>query len=70
MTIHTYRVEGMTCAHCARSVEQEVSGLPGVETARVDLSAATLAVESAAPLADELLADAVTEAGYTLVGRT
>ncbi|WP_100810403.1 MULTISPECIES: heavy-metal-associated domain-containing protein [unclassified Microbacterium] len=69
MTIRTYRVEGMTCGHCARSVEHEVSDLAGVETATVDLSAATVAVESIDEIPEPRLAAAVGEAGYALAGR-
>ncbi|CDK01362.1 Heavy metal transport/detoxification protein [Microbacterium sp. C448] len=69
MTIRTYRVEGMTCGHCARSVEQEVSALADVETATVDLSAATVAVESVDEISEPRLSAAVVEAGYTLAGR-
>lgn len=69
MTIRTYRVEGMTCGHCARSVEQEVSGLAGVEAATVDLSAATVTVESSDEIPESRLAVAVGDAGYALAGR-
>jgi copper chaperone len=69
MTIRTYRVEGMTCGHCARSVEQEVSAIAGVEGATVDLSAATVAVESIDEIPESQVAGAVVEAGYALAGR-
>ncbi|WP_396642119.1 heavy-metal-associated domain-containing protein [Microbacterium sp.] len=69
MTIRTYRVEGMTCAHCARSVEQEVSELAGVEAATVDLSTATVAVDSVDEIPEQHLSAAVIEAGYALAGR-
>ncbi len=69
MMIRTYRVEGMTCGHCARSVEQEVSELAGVEAASVDLSAATVAVQSIDEIPEPRLAVAVGEAGYALAGR-
>lgn len=36
-------VEGMTCAHCERSVRQAVEALGG--TARVDLASGTVEVE-------------------------
>ena len=69
MTIRTYRVEGMTCGHCARSVEHEVSAIAGVQAATVDLSAATVAVQSVDEIPEHHLADAVVEAGYVLAGR-
>lgn len=69
MAVRTYRVEGMTCDHCARSVEREVAGVVGVENATVDLAAATVAVESVDEVPAGRLAAAVVEAGYTLAGR-
>lgn len=69
MTIRTYRVEGMACGHCARSVEQEVSGVAGVVAATVDLAAGTVAVESADEVPEDQIAAAVVEAGYALTGR-
>ena len=38
-------VEGMTCQGCVRSVEKKLSGVDGVETAKVDLGAAKATVE-------------------------
>jgi copper chaperone CopZ len=29
------RIEGMTCAHCARTIEQALMRVPGVERAQV-----------------------------------
>ena len=39
-----YRISGMDCVDCARSVERVVAVLPGVATARVNFGAATLTV--------------------------
>jgi copper chaperone len=33
------KVTGMTCEGCVRSVEKKLSGLPGVDSAKVDLAA-------------------------------
>ncbi|MBP0644918.1 heavy-metal-associated domain-containing protein, partial [Mycobacterium tuberculosis] len=33
----TFTVSGMTCGHCVASVEEEVSGIPGVQSVEVDL---------------------------------
>lgn len=63
----TYLIEGMTCQHCAGSVTREVSSLPGVATAEVDLEANTLTVEGTA--SDDAIAGAVAEAGYAVAGR-
>ena len=67
MSTTTYRVEGMTCNHCVQAVTREVSALPGVDEAVVDLQAQTLAVSGDA--AEAAVAAAVEEAGYALAGQ-
>jgi len=69
MSTRTYLVDGMTCGHCAGSVQREVQAVPGVEDAHVDLSAKTVTVKTAAPVADDSIAAAVAEAGYAFAGR-
>jgi copper chaperone len=59
-------VVGMTCAHCAGAVRQEISKLPGVTGVDVDLDTGTVRV-SADPLPeDAALSQAVDAAGYEL----
>jgi len=36
-TQQTYRVNGMHCGGCANTVEQKLTALPGVDSAKVDL---------------------------------
>jgi copper chaperone CopZ len=71
-TTATYRVDGMTCAHCVSAVTSELSALDGVHDVSVDLTAggtSTVSVTSAAPLADAQVAAALDEAGdYRLAG--
>ncbi|HWK26102.1 MAG TPA: cation-translocating P-type ATPase [Solirubrobacter sp.] len=57
-----YRVEGMDCGGCARTVERAVAALAGVRAAQVSFGNATLAVDGDVP--DELIARAVAQAGY------
>ena len=71
MTVETYDVEGMTCAHCVRAVTAEVSALNGVTAVAVDLRpgrASIVMVTSESPLTHEAVAAAVDEAGYDLIG--
>lgn len=63
-----YVVKGMTCGHCAGSVTQELSALPGVEKVDVALDTGRVTVKSAEALAEEAVREAVDEAGYELVG--
>jgi copper chaperone CopZ len=72
MTTATYQVTGMTCAHCAHAVTEELKNLDGVHEVTIDLhpggeSAVTVASE--APLTAEAVATALDEAGdYELAG--
>jgi Cu+-exporting ATPase len=58
-------IQGMTCANCARRVEQALTALPGVAQAEVNLASERAAVETLAGLvhASDLIA-AVRGAGY------
>ncbi|MGH1525362.1 heavy-metal-associated domain-containing protein [Leifsonia sp. L25] len=62
----SYQVVGMTCEHCERRVQSEVSLLPGVESVRADAGSATLVVVSGSPLDLASVREAVEEAGYEL----
>jgi copper chaperone CopZ len=63
----TFEVSGMTCAHCARAVAEEISAVEGVESVAVDLAGGTVTVTAAAPVDRGDIAAAVDEAGYVLV---
>jgi copper chaperone len=65
-TITTYRVNGMTCGHCASAVGREVGAIPGVDDVQVDLGSGDVTVASGAPLVRDEVAAAVEEAGYEL----
>ena len=69
MTTHTsYTVTGMTCAHCAAAVREEIGRLDGVEHVDVDVASGLVTVASAAALPPADVAAAVDEAGYQLAG--
>lgn len=59
----------MTCEHCERSVREEVSTVPRVESLEVSAATGRLVVASSGPLDDAAVLAAVTEAGYTAVRR-
>ena len=58
-----YAVEGMTCAHCATSVQEEVAEVAGVTAVDVDLASGRMVV-SGGGFDDAAVAEAVAEAGY------
>ena len=62
----SYTVEGMTCSHCVLSVREEVSEVPGVDAADVDLATGRLTV-SGRDIDDDAVRTAVVEAGYEVL---
>ncbi|MGJ5752394.1 copper chaperone CopZ [Streptomyces puniciscabiei] len=58
-----YNVTGMSCEHCAASIREEVSEVPGVSKVVVDLAANAVTVHGTG-LEDERLRAAIVEAGY------
>ncbi|MGI6433260.1 MAG: heavy metal translocating P-type ATPase [Sphaerochaetaceae bacterium] len=57
-------IEGMSCMHCVNHVQKALNAIPQVE-ASVDLATNSATVTLAHPVSDEVLKNAVTEAGYT-----
>ena len=63
MTTLSYSVPGVSCAHCRRAIEEEVSQVDGVEAVDVDLDTKTVTV-SGEPLDAAAIVAAIDEAGY------
>ena len=61
--ITSYTVSGMTCHHCANSITDEVSAVPGVSGFVVSLESGALEVTSDAPVDFDRIVEAVYEAG-------
>ena len=66
MVTTTYTVTGMTCAHCASSVREEIEELPVVSAVAVDLSNGAVTVTSESELSGDKVREAVEQAGYRL----
>lgn len=62
------QIEGMMCQHCVAHVEKALTALGGVSSAKADLDGKCATVTLSAPVSDEELRDAVTAAGYEVVG--
>nr|WP_228471033.1 heavy-metal-associated domain-containing protein [Streptomyces alkaliphilus] len=69
-TIHraTWKVSGMTCGHCEKSVSEELSALPGVSSVHARAGEGLVTVESDRPLDEAAVRAAVDEAGYEVTG--
>jgi len=59
----TYTVPAIHCSHCAQSIEEEVSEVPGVESVDVDLETKLVRV-AGTEVSDALVRAAIEEAGY------
>lgn len=58
----TITVEGMTCEHCERTVEEALEAIGGVTAATADREAESATIEGTAETGE--LVSAVSEAGY------
>ena len=59
----SYTVPGIHCGHCAAAIREELSSVEGVEDIDVDLDTKVVTVRGHA-LRDEVLREAIEEAGY------
>lgn len=61
----TLKIDGMMCSHCTGRVSQALNAIDGV-SAEVSLEDKAAYVTLSADLADDVLIQAVTDAGYTV----
>lgn len=66
MSVQTLTVGGMTCEHCAKSVTEELSELPGVSDVQVALDTGRVTLTAEEQISEEAASAAVREAGYAL----
>ncbi|MGB8667982.1 MAG: zinc/cadmium/mercury/lead-transporting ATPase [Serratia inhibens] len=64
---YSWKVTGMDCPSCAKKIENAVTGIPGVENARVLFATEKLVVDAQSDLSLRIQ-DAVQQAGFTLLG--
>jgi len=64
---HVYHIEGMTCSGCAARIEQILSDLPGIQSARTSFASETLTISFNPNQVDEVqIRDALEKSGYRL----
>lgn len=61
----SYRVTGMTCGGCARSVETAIKAVAPQATVSIDLASAKVSVDGAS---DDQVKKAVDDAGFSFEG--
>lgn len=64
--VKTYKVSGMTCGGCVRSVEKAIKAVAPAAQVSVDLESGKVSVEGIAD--DGLVAKAVDDAGFDFGG--
>ena len=62
----TYKVDGMTCCGCAKAVETTIKAIAPTAEVKADAAAGTVQVTN---VTDQQMAQAIDDAGFTLVGR-
>lgn len=63
----TMIIEGMMCGHCTGRVEKALSAIDGVDKVEMSLEDKSAVLSLSKEVADKVLTDAVTEAGYEVV---
>jgi len=63
----TLNVVGMTCGHCENAVTAELLKINGVVGVAVDLNSQMVTVDSVEGITENVLKQAIDEAGYELV---
>ena len=63
MSTLALRIEGMTCQHCVRAVNEALAELPGVTVERVEIGKASVSMDDARVATAQVI-DAVQDAGY------
>lgn len=63
----TMKIEGMMCGHCEARVKKTLEALPEVEAAEVSHVEGTAVVTLNAPVADEVLKNAVEAQDYKVL---
>ena len=60
-------IEGMSCGHCVKHVEQALKEIAGVTSVTVDLKGKNAIIDLSNEVADSELKNAVEDAGYDVV---
>lgn len=61
-------IEGMSCGHCVKHVEEALKEVAGVASVSVSLEGKYAAVELISDVDDSVLKEAIEEAGYDVTG--
>lgn len=65
---HSFHVDGMSCQHCVKAIEDALAAMAGVQEVEVDLQAGKVSVNAEHDLCPDKIADVIEEAGYEVRG--
>ena len=63
----TMIIEGMMCTHCTGRVEKALAAIDGVTAVEMSLEGKSATLTLSKAVEDQVLTDAVTQAGYEVV---
>ena len=63
----TMKIEGMMCAHCTGRVEKALAAIDGVSAVEMSLEGKSATLTLSKDVDNQVLTDAVTQAGYEVV---
>jgi mercuric reductase len=66
----TLEVDGMTCDHCARAIDEAIRRVPGVVESTTHFETRQARIIAASAVSGDALAGAIAERGYRVVGQT
>lgn len=62
------KIEGMSCQHCVKAVEQALGELDGISSVKVSLEDKNAVFETTGSTSMEQIKQAIADAGYKAVG--
>lgn len=68
MTTVTYSVPAISCGHCTRTIENEVSELQGVQSVKAEIEAKKVTITFDAPASEDKIKALLTEINYPAEG--
>ena len=67
MTKITYNIPSISCNHCVKTIESEVSEVPGVEEVEADAETKTAEITYTDPATEEQIIKVLAEINYPVV---
>lgn len=66
MTERVYNVPDISCDHCVKAINQELTKIPGVQHVNVNLANKIVTVQADATVSDNQIREGIEEAGYDI----